>query len=439
MMRRYMLVAMAALMIASLTGLVLRFGLAYGFPAWVHNYLAWRHAHSHLMYFGWGTLGLMALIWHFLPSFTGRPLPRGVHWQMGLTAVAALLSFPAFLPAGYATTAIGSFNLPLGSIVSGWNGLLWIVFALLYIRATSSLVERPLPVRLWDWAIFLLLLACAGAMGLVALIVIDHPSVALRQTMLHLFLELVAVGWFTLALLGALWAWVARQTTLPGGLPALRLGVALAPTFFLGIAPALVPQPIFWLSALANAAAAVFLALHLRAFWQYRRYLPILARFGLALLVIYIVIAFMLLAPGVWQWSAGTQLRVFFLHALLLGWMSSALLGLNSAQWSSAFQGLRLQGLRRFSIGAWITGVGLMLPALLALGLVSIVTLLPVRWWLVLAAWSTVPVMVAIFLAVYVLLFSVSAAVSLRPSDTVTDTVTDTASDTLSDTVSEAS
>ena len=75
MLRRYGTVATGLLTIAAATGVLLRFGLFMGMPGWALNYAAVRHAHSHLMYFGWVTLGLMALIWHFLPHLTGRPAP----------------------------------------------------------------------------------------------------------------------------------------------------------------------------------------------------------------------------------------------------------------------------------------------------------------------------------------------------------------------------
>jgi hypothetical protein len=395
-MRKFVVVSIIALLLAAAAGLILRFGLAYGLTGWLAHYHPLRHAHSHLMYFGWGTVGLMACIWHFLPRYTKRPLPRGVNAQMVVTSFVALLSFPAFLPNGYGPTQIGPVALPLGSIVSGLNGLMWIVFALLYIRATRGLNERPLPVRLWDWAILLLMLACSGAFGLVALIVLHHPSVALRQYMLHLFLELVAVGWFMLALLGLLWAGIARQAHVSEHLPVQSLALLLAPTFFLGVSPSLVPASIFWISAVANAGAALLLAFHLRAFWRYRAHLPILAQFGLMMLSVYILIALALLWPGLWRWSAGTQLRVFFLHALLLGWISSALLGLLDEYWFTL-----TRRWRRVLHASWIAGVSLMALALLGLGLISVVQPFSAITWLRLAAWSSVPLLFAMCVAIY--------------------------------------
>jgi hypothetical protein len=384
-MQNFMHLAVGAFLVAALTGVLLRFGLYLGMPAWAQNFTAVRHAHSHLMYFGWATLAIMAMIWHQLPRWTQTPLPRAVGWQMAVTALAALLSFPAFWRNGYGLTQIGPAALPLGSIVAGWNGIMWILFALCYRRATAHLTQRPLPVQLWDWAILLLLLAWVGAFGLVPLVILESTSLFLQQMLLHLFLDLFAVGWFTLALLGLLWSWIGQQQPLPRWLPTRSLALCLAPTFFLGVSPLLVPTPLFWISALANLGAAVGLAWHLGALWQRRSSLPVLVRFGLVALGLHLLIALPLLWPGLWQWSAGTPLRIFYLHNLLLGWISSGLLGLGLALWFPLAQPWR------WAIhGSWIGGVTLLLLALLGLVLGTQVAAIPGRFWLQLAAWSSV-------------------------------------------------
>ncbi|MCS6826625.1 MAG: hypothetical protein NZ553_08445, partial [Caldilinea sp.] len=58
--RVFLSLALAALTLAAWTGVLMRFGMIYGMPAWAQNFGAVRHAHSHLMYFGWVTLALMA-------------------------------------------------------------------------------------------------------------------------------------------------------------------------------------------------------------------------------------------------------------------------------------------------------------------------------------------------------------------------------------------
>jgi hypothetical protein len=386
--RPYLSVALFALLVAASTGSLLRFGLGWGMPAWATNYTAIRHAHSHLMYFGWVTLALMALIWHFLSGHTGRSLPRSVHWQMGITAVLALLSFPAFWTNGYGLTQIGSASLPLGAIIATLNGLAWYLFAWLYWRESRHLPRRPLPVQLWDWAILLLLLSSGGALGLVGMVVSGGQSLFLQQTFLHLFLDLFAVGWFTLALLGLLWAWLGERIELPLRLPVLVLALAIAPTFFLGMSPALVSPPLFWVAAVANGLAGLLLVWHVAALLRRWDHLPWLMRFGVAMLAVHGLIALVVLWPGVWEWSSRTQLRVYFLHNLLLGWVSSTLLallldqmGLGKIQWV------------RWLGWAWIGGVGFMLFTLLGLGMLQFV---PISALLRAATWSSfVPVAVA--------------------------------------------
>lgn len=384
MLNRYRPVAFFALALAAATGMLLRFGLVLGMPAWAQNYTAIRHAHSHLMYFGWVTVALMALIWHFLPTITGRPLPRGVGLQMGASALLALLSFPAFWVNGYGVTQIGSAALPLGSMAAGLNALLWLFFVALYVRATWGLPKRSLAVQLWDWAIVLLLFALGGVLGLVASIALGLNNPLLQQLSLHLFLDLFGVGWFNLALLGVLWALLGEEIVKQQWLPTQSLALLLAPTFVLGVSPALVTADMFWLAALANGGAALLLGRHLWALWRARTRLPLLARFGLLILVVHLLTAVAILWPGVWQWSAGTQLRVFFLHDFLLGWVSSTLLGV-----------LLKLGNKQPRLGegyvtfAWMGGVAVMLLALLGVGLLQF-NPIPVATWFWLAAGSSV-------------------------------------------------
>jgi hypothetical protein len=85
--------------------------------------------------------------------------------------------------------------------------------------------------------------------------------------------------------------------------------------------------------------------------------------------------------PGLWQWSAGTQLRIFFLHLVLLGWISSALWGLIGAA-APVGAGRRLGDL------LWLGGVTVMIAALLGIGLVSVVPLSAILL-LEVAAWAS--------------------------------------------------
>lgn len=417
-MNRYLIVAFFAFTVAACTGILLRFGLLMGMPAWASNFGAIRHAHSHLMYFGWATLGLMTLIWHYLPQQTERSLPKHVGLQMAASALLSLLSFPAFWSNGYGLTQVGSAELPLGAMVSGLNGILWLVFAGFYFRATWGLQERPLPIQLWDWAILLLLIAFGGALGLVGLVVTDSTSIALQQIFLHLFLDLFAVGWFNLALLGVLWAWLANHTPLPRWLPSRSLATLLVPTFFLGVSPILVVDALFWLAALANLGAALLLAWHLRGLWQRRKHLPSVVQFGLVIFGVHITSALFVIWPGFWQWSAGTQLRIFFLHNFLLGWVSSGLIGMVMVA------GIKLiRGTERTMTTLWVGGISFMLLALFGVGFVQFVSISAADFlWI--AAWSSIgPALIGFWMLAHLFVKNHLGAREIRPSEHVDSTI----------------
>ena len=141
------------------------------------------------------------------------------------------------------------------------------------------------------------------------------------------------------------------------------LAIALTPTFLLGLPRTLVPDGLAWLAVAANLIAAILLGWHLTALWPRRKFLTPFGRFGLILLAVHIVSAVALAIPGVWQWAGGTQLRVYYLHVLLLGWISSLLLDMllrHLIPNRPVLDGLGI---------SWAIGVGGMMIALLGIGL----------------------------------------------------------------------
>lgn len=402
--RWFLVTAVAALVLAAWTGVLMRFGMVYGFPSWAQNFGAMRHAHSHLMYFGWVTLALMALIWADLPRLTGRQLPRGVAVQMMFTAVMALLSFPAFWINGYGLTTVGAARLPLGSMAATLNGLTWFVFMALYVRATRRLAVRPPSVQLWDWALALLALASTGAIGLIWMVATNAREPLFQQIFLHLFLDLFAVGWFTLALLGVLWAQLNVQQS---RLPIFSLALLLTPTFLLGVSPGLLPTSLFWVAAIANAGAALLLSVHVVQLWRRRNELPTLTWLTLGGLASVIGVAFLLLLPEVWQRFASGQMRVFYLHIFLLVWVSTALVGQlqdRLAPDSSL--------IHRWVNPLWVGGVVVMVAGLLGLGLAPWLGT-PMLWWLHVSAWGSLAAALAATLLLVALLSPAPARTAL--------------------------
>jgi hypothetical protein len=205
----------------------------------------------------------------------------------------------------------------------------------------------------------------------------------------------------------------------------MSLALVLAPSFVLGISPALVPPHLFWLAAVANTVAAVLLAVHAYRYLAASRVfaprgarggsrLPGLHLLAFGALAVIIAIAFVLLLPGIWANNGSGPLRIFYLHDLLLGWVSSALLILIDVR----FALVPWAGLRRGAYVLWEPGVAVMLAALLGLGLTGVVPL-PALTLLQVAAWASVPVAAA---AVLLLLGALAAhlipqAARRRPED----------------------
>ena len=389
--RQYAFLAILILVLAGSTGALLRFALVYGMPpGWglIRNVV---HAHSHTM-FGWTMLALTALIWQQLPGITGKPLPRGVRWQMLATFIFSLLQLPAFWPNGYGVTEIGSARLPLGAISAGLAGLTWFWFMGLYAWHVRDVEHPPLALRLWNWAVVLLLISSLSAMAEPVLLALKVENAFLKEVFLHLFLDLFTSGWLLLGILGALWAHLGKESSPQGWLPVASLALLIIPTFLLGMSPDLLTPALYWVAAGANLVVAVFLALYVRQLIIRLNQLPRLVRFGLVGLLVQIGAAALMLIPAVWRWGVGA-LRIYYLHDLLLLWASSALLGLLLARF-----GRTRPRLLRWVEGLWVMGVGVMWLALLAGGFTP---WLPVggRTFLLIAAWASVIIITAAILA----------------------------------------
>jgi len=191
-------------MIAGTTGTLYRFGLLYGLPAGL-GLVNIRHAHTHLMYFGWVTPALMVLITSRLPAITGRQLSPWFRRVTTLTISLALIAYGVFFVYGYQPAPIGGWRIPLSFFAATCNVLAWYAFVYLYFRGTWK-AQRIRPLRFWDASLVFLILASMGAWGIAIIdrLQIDNPF--WPQAMTHLFLDMFSEGWFVLATLGLVYS-----------------------------------------------------------------------------------------------------------------------------------------------------------------------------------------------------------------------------------------
>lgn len=154
------------------------------------------HAHSHVAYFGWAALALMAAIYAVLPRLTGRPLrgARVMRWQLGLTHVVTVGALVTFATGGYT---------PLSIVFSTLNVVLWYVFIWLYVQNVKGM-PRPLPVALGylHGAVALLFVSSLGTWFISVVTALGGDSALGQQIGLNIFLTNYTDGWLLLGLLG---------------------------------------------------------------------------------------------------------------------------------------------------------------------------------------------------------------------------------------------
>ena len=336
--------AFIAFLIAGLTGSLMRYWMATGFPAAIQFFNV-RHAHSHLMYFAWVTPALMSLIAARLPIFTGRPVPRAMLWSIGATFSVGLLSYAPFFFWGYEPAIFFGRRLPLAMILATLNILAWYAFALSF-RKTTRNINQNRPVRLWNAALLFLLAASLGAWGRAVLAALKIEDAFLSTAAIHLFLDLFSNGWAVLGLLGLAYAAKPQLAKQLSGWedPLLFLGLPLS--FLLGMPVDLVPVDLRTLAGIGGLMVASGLGLHVRKLWP--AFKEESWNGWRAPLIFLLIVAGMdaaaSLAPLA-RWGETLGLRILYLHILLLGFVTLGLVTAGLELWDRQARGsLRWMG-----------------------------------------------------------------------------------------------
>jgi hypothetical protein len=317
--------ALALFVLAGLTGVLYRFAVAF---VWTPDEMGGlvlgnvRHAHSHLMYFGWATPALMALIAHAVRRRTGQPI-RGIGPILGAVLALALLAYPPFLLWGYAPAVLGDARLPLSVIAAGLNVIGWYAFAVAYARATRD-HERDAALRVFDLALAFLVLSTVGAWGLPLSQAAGIASEPLKAALTHLFLDTFSEGWFVLGVLGLAYAAADERRHVPPLWPVLVAAVGVPFTFALALPAGFVPPLWKGLASVGGGLVGLGLLAAVAVLWRRlgARRSGGLWRIALGLLALkatgQICVA---LSPGV-NWAAFHGLRVLYLHLMLLGFVT---------------------------------------------------------------------------------------------------------------------
>lgn len=323
--RRLWIAALAAFILAGITGAVFRSGLAIGFTTGL-DLENIRHAHSHLMMFSWVTPVLFLLIGRSVartPEEHTR-FRRTAWWALGL----GILSYPLFLTYGYGLARIGQSELPLAAMASGLNMLVWYVFVGLYAGATRG-VERDRALRMWDTAATFLVLASLGAWGISVVTMAGVESMRWPVALTHLFLEYFTLGWLVAAVVGLWYGRSDRAVSAAesGALFRVALVLFLVSTAFshiAGMPRSLVPDGLVLPARVAGAMVGLSLILFVLdsagrpvCAGHVSRWMALALGVGLSIFS---------MMPGRW-WADVHPLRIMYVHLVLLGVVSTALVG----------------------------------------------------------------------------------------------------------------
>lgn len=265
------------------------------------------HAHSHVALFGWATMALFGFI-----AGAGRVRGRWVQPHVLLTSAATAAAFVGFLRLGYTPLTIG---------IATAHVVLWYVFAIGAWRAIAVLHQPTHDVTRGALAF----LAIAGAGALVPGIVRarGHDDPWLLQLSVELFLTPYIEGWLVLGVAAIVYdrlphtryARAVLRLVLTGALPAALLRVPAAP-------------PGEWLVLVGRAGtacigvAALLLARDALRSWRLDPLLTVTGGAALLKGTIDVVVA----AAGAGGLAANHQLKIGYLHLLLLGIVTPALL-----------------------------------------------------------------------------------------------------------------
>lgn len=323
-------ISLGCFIVAALTGFLYRLGMIGWLPAWLGLALDnIRHAHSHLMFFGWAVPFPLIILANYLVSKCGnkRPGQAMMHYSIMGALLFGILSYPFFLWYGYRPVNIGSALLPLSVIFSGLVMICWYGFAWGYLQL-RKLLDGDASQPWFDGALVMLVVASLGAWGVAVAQALAAESHLLSKSLTHFFLATFTEGWVVLIVLAIL---VAKLQPAAGGwkisstiwLGSIAIGAPL--TFPYGISESLLSPMLLTVARLGGGLAAIGLLGMIYKFvaagkgkhkiWGW--ILGLLALKGVMQLVASVSLSTF--------WLSDHSLRLFYLHVLLLGALTLAM------------------------------------------------------------------------------------------------------------------
>lgn len=323
-------VSLGCFIVAALTGFLYRLGMVGWLPASIGLALDnIRHAHSHLMFFGWAVPFPLIILFNYLVS-QGTQGGSGIAWMRYSVAgalVFGILSYPFFLLYGYRPVEIGSASLPLSVIFSGLVMICWYGFFWGY-RKVRHLLDESASQPWFDGALVMLGVSSLGAWGVAVIQAVDPDNHLLMKGLTHFFLATFTEGWVVLILLAILVMKLRLSSEAWKLTPSFWLGCIVigAPlTFPYGISESLLSPMLLGVARFGGGLAAVGLMGVSCAFWNSGKWNHKIWGWVISLLAFKAVMQLGASVVPSSFWLSDHALRVFYLHVLLLGALTLAM------------------------------------------------------------------------------------------------------------------
>lgn len=320
--------SLACFILAGITGFLYRLGLT-GIELWGLSLENIRHAHSHLMFFGWA----VPLPMYFtIRKLAGEQGESGANILMVRMAQASLFlglaAYPFFLLYGYRPVPVASLDVPLSVILSGLVMICWYGFMGGYLQERKR-IEPDAAIAFYDASLVMLFISSLGAWGVAVVQFLGVQNPLFGKALTHFFLATFTEGWVVLVLLGLLYDRLKiskDEVSVASGLLVgfILLGAPL--TFPYGISEGLLTPKLLLTVRIGGMLAAGGLAFNL--YLIFRRAAAGFAWYWKIILLLLSLKTIAQLSASVLPanfWMSDHGLRIFYLHLLLLGAFSLGL------------------------------------------------------------------------------------------------------------------
>lgn len=321
--KRIWQLSLGSFLVAALTGFLYRFGMLYPLPESL-DLVNIRHAHSHLMLFNWISPSILVWMVSALAEqdrdINHRLFKMCLYSMIGL----GFLSYPFFLFYGYRSASLGSVDLPIAAIISGFIMITWYWFAWLYYQNRPK-SPSDISLNMFDGALTALLISSLGAWGVSVFQFSGIHNPLFSSALTHFFLAVFTEGWAILGILGIIWSYFKPQPpAIPSGWLWQPLLIGSMLIFPFSLTQSLV-TPLMLLSAKTGLILIILsLILHLYIFLKPKKFTGFVLKTILGLIGFKILFQAIAVLP-VDLWPGEHGIRILYLHLLLLGIVSISL------------------------------------------------------------------------------------------------------------------